>query len=71
MIDEAALLRLVQTGFKRFTADPSSRVNSARTMLTAALTLYASQTSAGEAALTAADIVTVLGNDERRQQRAG
>jgi hypothetical protein len=69
--DEAALLRLMKTGFQRYTADPATRQAAARTMLSAALNLYASQTSAGEAALHAADVITVLGNDERRQKRAG
>lgn len=71
MTDEAALIRLLKTGFTRYTADPSTREHSARTMLSAALTLYASQTSAGEAALHAADIISPIAADERRQRRAG
>ena len=71
MTDEAALIRLMKTGFTRYTADPTTREASARTMLSAAIALLASQTSAGEASIHAAHVVSTLANDERRGRKAG
>lgn len=70
MTDEPALIRLMKTGFTRYTADPSTREQSARTMLKAALCLYAAQTNAGDAAITASEMIAVVAADERRQARA-
>lgn len=71
MTDEAALIRLLKTGFTRYTADPSTREASARTMVSAALALLASNTCVGEAAIHASDLISTLAADERRQRRAG
>jgi len=59
--DQAALLRLINTGFKRFSSDPSSRVASTRLMLIAAASLHAAHADDFEIAQTIAQVLDAMG----------
>lgn len=63
------LLRFVSIGLRRYSREPDSRANSARLMMSAAIRLFAEETTAGEAALTASEIFAELSAEQRKADR--
>lgn len=63
------LFRLLSVWTRRYSREPASRDASARGALVAAISLYALETSVGEAAMVAAEAVADLAQTERREGR--
>ena len=61
------LLRMLSVAVRRYSRDPETRAASARHMLAASINLYAAHTSAGEAALTASEVLSDMAVAERKR----
>ena len=59
------LFRLLTIWSRRYSREPETRVQSARGAVFSAISLYAAETSAGEAALLAAEAAAELARQER------
>lgn len=62
--------RLLAVMVHRYSRDPATRAASARQAMVAAINLYAIETSPGEAALGASEVLAHVAQVQRRDQRA-
>ena len=63
------LFRLLVSMTRKYSRDPSTRALSSAHILRAAVALHAANTSAAEAALTAAEAVSIPATQERLERR--
>jgi hypothetical protein len=65
-----ALVRMMNTAFRRYSREPDTRISSARHMLSCALAIYAEHGDLGATALHTAEVLAELKRQEREDERA-
>lgn len=67
----AGLVHLIEAALRKHKADEGGRESSARTLLSAAIALYAESAPLGDVSLAASETIAVLAPRHRRRGRCG